>query len=314
MATDEIVDNSPEMALDNPVMQDFLKSVDGPAPEAKVEKTDVKPQPAASSAAPAEEPETPADLRAQIKGLQAELTRRQGNSSKVEALETELNSVKEKLANPKPTNEHAWIQKLDDDDLSSKQTDWDDELADARAKYGRAEDAGDERAMERQGQRILTAKKTISAFKKETLDRTKRVNEEANTYKETAQSISAEIDRMREGVLELMPDLITQGTEAWEAGNKEYLENPYLMKQLGPLGEVVAAAMAVIKNPDLIGKKTTASARKEIIGSLEKSVKKSLSTGSSASSSSRSVDYAAGVQSGDGLAAFNQMIDKIKGG
>jgi hypothetical protein len=316
----EIVDNSPEMALDDPRIAEFVAKASGEKPESLAEpKKDVKEKPAASSAADKadetdEKDETPEHLKAQIRGLQAELTRRKGNSDRVEALEQELQGVKEKLAKPETTSEFAWIQKLDDEGLSSKSVDWDDELADARAKYGRAEEAGDDRAMERQGQRILQAKKIQSAFRKETLDRTRRNQEEANALHTETQSIQTEIADMREAVSEQFPDLMDQETDLWKAGNDEFNSHPVLMSRLGPLGEVVAAAMAIVRNPDLVSKKAAPNARREVLSTLEKSVKKSLSTGATAPNIQRNVDYTGSVGTAEGLSAFNAMIDKFKGG
>jgi len=115
-------------------------------------------------------------------------------------------------------------------------------------------------------------------------------------------------------VSELVPDFSEQGSEAWTAGNTEYENHPVLMSQLGPVGEIVAAAMAIVRNPDLLGKHTSSAARKTLIGSLEKSVKKSLSTGASAKAMTPTVDHAAAVSSPEGLANFNAMIERMKGG
>lgn len=318
----EIVDNSPEMALDDPRMAEFLSAVKAPKPEPKAEKADVKPEVPASSAETKPEgkddadlDESPDHLKARIRGLQAELTRRKGNSDRVEALEAELQDLREKVNKPAAqTSEFDWIMKLDDEALASKQTDWDDELADARAKYGRAEEAGDERAMERQGQRIITAKKTLSAFRKETLDRTKRMQAEADAAKSEAQSIHSEISAMHEVVSENFPEMLDQSSELWQAGNKIFNSHPALMARLGPLGQVVAAALAVVQHPELSVKRGSVGARREVLGTLEKSVKKALSTGASAPTTTRSVDYMGAVDSGDNLAKFNAMIDRIKGG
>jgi len=311
MATDNIQDNSPEMPLDDPRIQEILTGTKAePAPE----KTDVKVVAASSAETQEKDKENDADpdtLKAQIKGLQAELSRRKGNAERVEALEDELKGVKAKLSAPK--DDFDWIRKLDDDGMASKQTDWDDELADARARYGRAEEAGDDRALERQGQRILTAKRTLSAFRKEALDRVRRQSEEQHEAHTEAQSIQTEIADMRDVVEELLPDVKVHGSDAWNAGNEEFITHPQLMKRLGPLGEVVACAMALVRNPNLLAKNAPA-ARREVIGSLEKVVKKSLSTGASSPLTTRSVDHASSIQTSDGLASFNAMIDKIKGG
>ena len=318
---DGIVDNSPEMPLDDPRVAEFLAKAQGDPVKPQADSEGVKPKPAASPAPvkpddksdDESEDETAEQLKAQRDGLKAELARRKGNSDQVEALRAELAAVKEKLAKP-TENEFSWIVKLDNDALASKQTDWDDELADARSKYGRAEEAGDERAMERQGQRILQAKKTLSAFRRETLDRTKRNQDEAEELRTQTQSIRSEIDAMRDTVETQLPDLLDHDSALWKAGNEEFNAHPELMARLGPLAEIVAAAMAVVRNPDLRGGKSTSKVRKEVISNLDKGIKRSLSTGASAPTTSRAVDYSGAINSGDDLMKFNAMIDKFKGG
>ena len=326
MPTDEIVDNSTELAFDDPKMVEFLATVNSgmPAP-LPATQPDVKKDAASSAASTGGVKSTsdedidedldasPENLKAQVKGLQAELTRRRGNSDRVDELQTELQALKTKLETPASTK-LAWMQKLDDDDLASKQTDWDDELADARARYARAEDAGDDRNLEKHGQRILTAKEVLSAFRKETRERTNQVLTNQKNQDTLVNSISAELTDMQTTVDELMPELRVRDSAAWTAGKEEYDAHPTLMTQLGPFGEVVACALAIIKNPELATKKSASSARKDVVNSLERSVKRSLTTGVSAATTPRNVDYAAALGSGDDLAKFNAMIDKIKGG
>lgn len=301
-----IVDNSPEMALDDPRIQEVLAGKDGAEPKAK---TDDKPKATVSSAAAEPEDKEVDPKDAEIAGLKAELARRKGNADKLEALEGEIKQLRETKSEAK--NEFIWIQKLDDDALASKQTDWDDELADARARYARAEEQGDENAMARQGQRVLNAKRHVAAFRKEILDRGRRETAAHEDAKREFTAVQAEIESMQDSVSEAFPDFTDQNSALWKAGNDEYLGHPELMKRLGPLGEIVAAALAVVKHPELV-KRDTKNARREVIGSLEKSVKAALSTGASAPSVQRPVNI--DVSSGEGLQAFNAMIDKIKGG
>jgi hypothetical protein len=158
----------------------------------------------------------------------------------------------------------------------------------------------------------LAAKRTLSAFRKEILDRGSRRQNEKEAAQREYSTVQSEIESMHSAVQEQFEDFMNPETELWKAGNAEFNAHPALMARLGPLGEVVAAALAVVKHPELVAKKGTASARKEVIGKLEKSVKHALSTGASAPSTNQPVNY--DVSSADGLAAFNAMIDKFKGG
>lgn len=315
----QIVDNSPELPLDDPKTIEALKDLTGGTPKAE-KQPDVKPTAPASSAEPkAEDTNTdpeetdPEKLKAQIRGLRSELSRRKGNTDKVEALEAQIEDLKTKVQeSSKPKSNADWIQKLDDDQLAAKYTDWDDELSDSRARYIRAEERGDNDEMERQGQRILQAKRVLSEFKKETLSRNTRRTEEANAQSRVAESIRSEVNDMYETVSEAFPDFQNEDSELWKAGLKEYQEHPELMARLGPAADMVAAAMAVIRNPNLARGKAAPSGRKEVISKLEGAVKKSLMTGASAPSTQR--PFEVNVDSAEGLDNFNKYIDRIKGG
>jgi len=307
-----IVDNSPELPFDDPAVQAVLAGTAKPEPKSDAK---LKDEPSSDSLKAEDSTvvkEDPEQLKAQIEGLKAELGRRKGNADQVERLSAELESLKTQVKSTKTTDELAWIQQLDDDGLASKHTDWDDELADARARYGQAEEAGNDRAMAQQGQRILTAKKYLAAFRKETLARVTRRSQEAEDARRESTSIQDEVSEMYDYVSEAYPDLLKEGTPLWKAGDAEYRAYPALMSRLGPLGQIVAASLAISKHPDLVGKKGSAVARKEVINDLEKSVKRSLSTGASAPSPSPTATF--DVSSPDGLAQFNAAIEKIKGG
>lgn len=330
----EIQDSSPEMDLTNPVQFEELvakakTTKTDPVEEPKDEpKTDVKETKEASSAPEPEEEvesedgdeteETPDKLKARIRGLQAELTRRKGNAEKVNELEVQLSRVQGQLEQlnraPKSSDttlEDA-IKKLDDRALVSKQTDWDDELADARARYAQAEDRGDEKAMERHGSRINYAKKVLSAIRVESLERVERKQQTADAVKDEQAKVKTELDSMYSTLTESYPDFRDNTSELWKAGDAEYKAHPEIMKRLGAAGEIVAAAMAVLKNPNLVTQTTESSARREVVNKLEAGVKKALRSGASSPTTGRTVTPQ--VSTGEGLAKFNEMVDRIKGG
>lgn len=335
----EIQDNSPEMDLTDTAKFEELVAkakVTSDAkepvadPPAKVEKPDVKPKTEdASSASETDQAddkpadgddteETPDKLKARIRGLQAELTRRKGNADKVNELEVQLSRVQGQLEQlnkaPKSaevTLEDA-IKKLDDRALIGKQTDWDDELADARARYAQAEDRGDEKAMEKHGGRINYAKKVLSAIRVESLERVDRKQQTADAAKTEQATIKSELDGMYSSLTETFPDFQDNTSELWKAGNDEFKAHPEIMKRLGPAGEIVAAALAVLKNPELITQRSESEARREVVGKLEAGVKRALRPGASSPTTGRAV--VPQVTTGEGLAKFNEMVDRIKGG
>ncbi len=336
----QIVDNSPEMDLNDPKFAEMLTAIK-PAGETKVEpkaeekaepeKKDVKvddKKPASSAEDQVldteedDNDESPDKLKARIRGLQAELTRRKGNADKVSELELQLAKVQGQLeeASKKPSAKEtentieAAVQKLDTKALIAKQTDWEDELADARARYAAAEDRGDRDAMSDHGKRITYAKTVLSAIRTETLERGERKQKEDAEAQTEATTIKAEFDSMYDALDTQFPEFKDKDSALWKAGNKEYIDHPKIMKRLGPAGEIVAAALAVLKNPELVGKskQSESSARKEVVRNLETGLKKALSTGAAAPSTGRTVVPA--VDSGEGLAEFNKLVDRIKGG
>lgn len=326
----DIVDNAPEMDLTDPKFAEMLQGSKQPKEPAKVEepKPDVKPKADVSSASePEPEPdheeakedepeETPEKLKARIRGLQAELTRRKGNADKVNELELQLARVQGQLETinrgEKNKTIEAAVRELDDKALVSKKVDWDDELADARARYARAEELDDKSAMREQAGRIKYAKDVLAAIEFESADRRDRKQTEADAVKSEQTRLKSELEGMYSTLEENFPDFQDQTSDLWKAGDAEFRANPTMMKKLGPAGEVVAAALAVLKNPHLIGQRSEAEARREVVGKLEKGVKKALSTGAASPSTGRMVTPR--VETGEGLAKFNELVDRIKGG
>lgn len=328
----EIVDNAPEMDVTSPEFTDMLAKIapkGDPKPEVKETKTDVKPEDTASSAkvdetkedtteAEDDTDETPDKLKARIRGLQAELTRRKGNAEKVSELEVKLAKVEGQLEsasrNPKEQENtiDAALKKLDDKGLIEKKVDWNDELTDARTRYASAEERGDNAAMEKQASRILYAKKVLSAIEFETSDRRERKQTEAEQLRDSQSKVKAELDGMYEALTENFPDFNNKESELWKAGDAAYRANPEIMKRMGPAGEVVAAALAILQNPQLVGQRSEAEARQDVVSKLEKGIKRSLQAGASSPTTGRMVTPR--IDSGEGLAKFNEMVDRIKGG
>ena len=320
----EIIDNAPEMSLDGPEFAEMLAKVNPSGEEKDVkEEAGVSSAPAPKVETPEPTDEKPESLKAQIRGLKAELTRRSGNADKVEELENQLNQLQGELkavsARPTPAAQPDGlmeaIQKLDDKGVISKTVDWQDELAAARVKYDRAEETGDQAKLEQTSQRIQHAKRVISALTEEGQTRAERKTQHAEELKTESALINEELVEMYEVVNESFPDFQDANSALWKAGNDEYLNHPTLMKRMGPSGEIVAAALAVIRNPELVkGTKGAAAARRDVISKLDRGISKALNAGASSPSTGRSIDYGAMTGGAENLAQFNAMVDKIKGG
>lgn len=323
----DIVDNSKEMAFDSPEFQAMLT---GSKPDPEPDTKDVKPEPkAVSSTAPADkdddpldkEAKTPAELEAQVRGLKAELKRRQGNAEKIAELEQELAYVTGKLevlatkkATDSQTDElNTALQGLDDSTLSSKEIDWSAELTSALSKYDRAEEIGNTEEMGRQAQRIYNAKRVIKAIRAEVVARTERKVTQNKEQEQEATTLKTELDTMVNVIKELAPEMLVEGSELWKAGKAEYDAHPAMMKRMGPAGELVAAALAVVKNPHLVGAKSAKEVRKSVLDQIDKGFGKALKTGGAAApSTGRTMDLNVGTR--EGMEAFNKVVEQIKGG
>ena len=317
----EIVDNSPELDLADPKTLETLANLGKPAKEpvkdkgvkaadvspasAKVEKTDEGEKDA--------EAETDVELRAQVKGLKAELARRSGNAERVGKLESELEDVQAQLKAKRPDDPlHDAISKLDDKALSEKQTDWDDELADARARYVRAEENGDAAVLDKAAKRIQYARQVISAMREEVLSRSDRKQKESERQRAEVDTIGTELGDMYDAVNEAFPDFQDPETELWKAGDAEFRAHPALMSKMGPAGEIVAAALAIAKLGKSVSKDEAAT-RREVLSTIDKGLGKALAKGAASPTTGRQVDFG-GLDNAEKLTAFNAYIDKIKGG
>lgn len=316
----DIIDNAPEMEQGEQFDAMLAAAKSGKA------ETDVKePEPASSADAkepdPDDKPQSKEDYEARIKGLQAELGRRKGNAERVEQLEQELAYLKgqlDTLTKTKATESvqeklTAALQKLTDEDLISKQTDWEEELSSLRAKYDRAEELGNSDTMEHLAQKIAYAKQLIKAMRVEGSTRSERRHSEQEAIANAGQVLESELGTMFEVVTENHPDFKDPESELWKAGEEEYNAYPLLMERLGPAAQVVAAAMAIVKRPELVGAKTSTSVRKDVIANIDKGLTKALHKGgANAPSTGRATNY--NIDSSEGLAAFEAMVTRIKGG
>lgn len=305
----QIVDNSPELDLSDPKQAALLTGT--PVKEEPKVESKEEPKVEPNAEVPPVEEEEPVDKDAQIKGLKAELARRNGQSDKIRELELEL-AKKQGASEAKETGDPVAkaISDLADKDLITKQTDWEDELAAARAKYERAEETQNETALQNAQNRIAHAKRVLTALKQEVVDRQERRAFERDAQKTEANQLKSELDSMYADVTEVFPDFQDPSTELWKAGNEEYKANPELMKRLGPAGELVAAAMAILKNG---GKGTgNAATRKEVLNSIDKGFGKALSKGASTPATAKTPNW--NINNGEDLQKFNEYIDKIKGG
>lgn len=286
-------------------------------PESK-ETSDEKGVDSKTSSPEGSEGEDPKELQAKVDALTKELNRvRKGkaeSSAEVQELREQLASFKGQLEvmskGQTSTTEEPRLAKYSDKELLQGQTEWEDALYHARDAKRRARSENDEEAYNKAARSEGTAKATLESIRTELLERTKRVaSEQAKAQSETDDLVT-EIAGLYEDAYDVLPELKDKDSEVWKAGNEEYNRHPKLMKQLGPMAELVATALALTKNPKLLpGGKEVKEARKELLSEINAQAEKSLLKGKGTPSKKGTPDFDAMPK-----ADFEAMIHKLKMG
>ena len=275
----------------------------------------------ASSSEAAEEPDAD-ELKAQLEALTKELNRvRKGKTESSH----EVQELREQLANVQGQLEmmvrqgtqggdegKVKLAKYSDEELVKGQTEWEEELLDARDAMRKARTDNDEATFQKASKEAGVARTTLNAIRKELLERTKRVGAEQARAQSEASEIVQEIAGLYETAYEAYPDLKDRESEIWKAGNDAYNRHSKLMKQLGPLGELVAVSLAITENPELVpggGTKKAASARKELLSEINKTAEKSLIKGGGTGKQKTIPDFNSMPKQ-----QFEAMIHKLKMG
>lgn len=245
-----------------------------------VEETGVKTTPGSPPEPdPIVEPE---DLKAKLAGLQAELARVRKQKSGGEG---EAASLKEALANLegqvkvlRESKTTATLEErvaaLSDEQVQDNEILWRDELTDARVLARMAERDNDPDGVAKANARIDTARKMQKLY--DTVQRTRSATqaESVKAQGEYKNVLSTEVDALFNTTYATIPELKDTESEIWKAGQVEYKLYPTLMKQLGPLGEMIAVASAVAKNPQLVSKKSAAKLLADIEDVADKTFQK----------------------------------------
>lgn len=294
---------------------------DADKPKADAEKTDVKPEKTPSSGdstsdKDADEEPDATSLREKIDGLQKELSRvrrtKKDSAEEVQGLREQLANVQGQIETlSKAGTANASGNKLaqySDAQLVQGQTEWEDELLDARDALREARKSDDKASANEAGRALGVAKQTLAAIRQELLERTKRVGADQAKAQGEAAKIVEEVTELYDHAYEVCPDLKDKESEMWQAGNDEYNARPHLMKQLGPLGELVAVALAITNNPELVGgKKQAKVARKELLSEINDKAESALLKGGG-KAKSRTAQNFADLAGED----FERIVNKVK--
>jgi len=256
-------------------------------------------------------------LRNSIRGLKAELSRVRGQRSHSE---TEASDLKERLArmegrmeelkgSSQSTSAQDSLKKLGEDKLLDLDTAYEDELADARAVARLAERDGDTDGVAKANQRISQARQMRTLIKAETA---RRVEDRAVAKKSASEeevTLSTELETLFTDVYKAAPELADKNSEIWKAGQAEYRKLPTLTKKLGPLGELIATASAIAKNPHLLSKKAT----EKVLNDIESITDKAFQKGGTAPKAGvKTSNYT--INSMKDVTDFEEMVRNIKMG
>jgi len=316
--------NSPEFAA--ALTGQPVKKEDAPAEHAeesestedKDEKDPAKEDAETESSSAEEEEEEEENDDPKVTAITKELKRvraiNKERDNSVAALTQQIADLKKQAEAAPKTPEDQQVAKLTEmaqTDYDRLQNDWTQELIAANTAYKLAESSGEEAAKAEAESRIARAQKATALLTKATNVRAEKnakskVDEDAEVLQ-----IKLELTNVKAIYDKAFPDLANEASPIWKAGKKEYDANPTLMKKLGPMSEMIATALAIIKNPKLVGRDPSA-VRKDLITNMEETVNTVLSVGNRGGSKGNKGTNA--VPKFTDLASFNDYIEKIKGG
>jgi chromosome segregation ATPase len=238
-------------------------------------------------------------LKNTIRGLKAEMTRVRNQRS---ASEGETSTLRERLANmegrleeikesqPSGKSTQDAVKKLSDEKLIELHTSYEDELMDARAVARVAERDSDREGINAANQRIDNARKMLNLLKGEEGQRVRQSSKQAREADDENTRLGGELESLFTDVFKAAPELADHESDLWKAGQEEYRKLPTLTKKMGPIGELIATAAAIAKNPNLIGKKSSEKAVEKMLDNIENVADKAFNKGGTAPQAGKRVD------------------------
>lgn len=258
-----------------------------------------------------------ATLKNSIRGLKAELSRVRGQRS---TSESEASELKERLArmegrleeikgSQQNVSAQESIKRLNDEKLLDMDTAYEDELADARAVARLAERDNDQEGIAKANQRITHARQMRTLIKADLARRSEEKVSTRNNAAEEEASLAGELETLFTDMYKTAPELADRNSELWKAGQAEYKKLPNLTKKLGPLGELIATAAAIAKNPQLLSKKAT----EKVLDDIEKITDKAFQKGGTApKAGSKSSNFT--LNNAADVADFEAQVRAVKMG
>ena len=253
---------------------------------------------------------------AQIAGLTKELSRvrkdRNASSQEVQELRERLAQVQGTLEGLKTTQAGTntnTLERFSEDDLVQGQGEWEDAFLEARDMLNQARKDGNSELAGKAEQAVSVARRTLQAIRKELLVRTKEATAAQSRVQSETDKVMAEVGALYTDARENFPELQDKDSDLWQAGKSEYDNHATMMRALGPLGELVAVAMAVAKNPTLVKGAEKSQGRRELLNEIDTKAEKALFRGSPKDKSKGAPDFSRLSPS-----QFDSMIERIKTG
>jgi hypothetical protein len=328
----EIVEGGPVMDAQGEQFQKMLAEAKAGAVE-NLAVVEDKTMAEDSSVAPTVPPETPpgekledvpgddiGNLKDQVTGLQAELSRvrKQKTGSIEEAsslkeriadMEGQIKVLREKPAAPATPTLSDRMKDLPQEAVTSNYVAWTAELSDAQMEAKLASRDRDPDALREAQGRVATATKMLEAYETEKDRRATEKVTKQTTVSEEHKGVASDLDTLFSSVYKAVPEMQVKDSPIWKAGQTEYNALPHLMKQLGPMGELIAFAAAIAKNPTLVGKKVTT----QVLDNIEKAADKAFQKGGAAPSGATFKPVTA-INSQADLLSFEEQVRRVKGG
>ena len=256
-------------------------------------------------------------LKNSIRGLKAELSRvrsqRTDSATEAFALKERLARMEVRLDELKSSKQSDSaldsVKRLNDEKLLELDTAYEDELADARAVARLAERDNDTEGVAKANQRISQARQMRTLLKAELTRRGEQRASQSKSASEEEATLNTELETLFTDIYKVAPELSDKNSEIWKAGQAEYRKLPTLTKKLGPLGELIATASAIAKNPQLLSKKAT----EKVLNDIENIADKAFQKGGTAPKAGvKSNDFS--INNAADLADFEAKVRAVKMG
>ena len=256
-------------------------------------------------------------LKNSIRGLKAELSRvrsqRTDSATEASELKERLARMEGRLDELKSSKQSDSaldsVKRLNDEKLLELDTAYEDELADARAVARLAERDNDTEGVAKANQRISQARQMRTLLKAELTRRGEQRASQSKSASEEEATLNTELETLFTDIYKVAPELSDKNSEIWKAGQAEYRKLPTLTKKLGPLGELIATASAIAKNPQLLSKKAT----EKVLNDIENIADKAFQKGGTAPKAGvKSNDFS--INNAADLADFEAKVRAVKMG